>query len=1127
MGKANCMRMRKILLFLFVWIFIQQTNAQINRDGIPFIRQYTDKEYGDLGQVWAIEKGADGMMYFGCNYGLKVYDGVSWKTYGNANSTIIRSLKSDPNGNIYYGAEGDFGIIRTNEKGELYFYSLYLNFYKSKDPDFGYKSKDPDFGSVWKTLIADDQLFFQAAEKIFYTDLPIKFDKNDSLLNKIKEIHPQRAPFHNSFSVNGNFYVREWETGLCRFDGDSLIELPGGADFGLKRIYIMQAINENEILTGTRNYGFYKLNTATNTIEPFTLKNDKLLTESIIYAAAKINDDSWAIGTFKNGILVIDKKGKVHQIFNKQTTQTGNRVLSVYYDETGKVLWFANNNINKANIQNPFTRWTEQSGISGIPSSVARFNNHLYLTTDNGLYRLLEDTDSISKFQKQASVTEAKSLMQFSPNTMSEPHLLFTGKNGIYQITPDNKLLKIYETQAAGLLFQSTRNNNTIYFGNTSGFYQFQYEPGIKQKPQKHPEINQTVISIYEDSQHLLLGTFNSGVLALKQFDDKKVQLIDSTNGLTLDGMDFILHNINHKPIVSCGKGLFEIKFQNDSAFAIPFKYFGDIYSDSTKGVYQISETEKSFLLSVYNNKGEQVNHQVIHFLKGEKLSQDTGFAAILPRKAALFFFNDGKYTWIGNEKGLFTYNSEQATKTTLSIPIRIREVFISNDSLLYGGYNFSPHKNSNNKYILPFSLNDIFFEFAAPFFHQEEKTNYSYRLKGLNNQWSKWTSETKINFTNLPEGDYTFEVKARNIYQTESTTAQFSFTILPPWYRTIWAYMAYIIIAGLLIWLIVKLYTRKLRRENEILEQKVQERTIEIREKNAQLQQSNEEILAQRDEIETQRDELEVQRDKIAEQQQSIMDSIRYAGRIQSAIMPPKNYLNKILGDHFVLFKPRDVVSGDFYWAAQFDEKTIIVAADCTGHGVPGAFMSMLGISFLNEIVIKEKTLQANIILNRLRQNVKTALRQESKDSGSKDGMDIALLVIERKTKTVQYAGAYNPLYIIRNNEIITHKADRMPIGIYLREKDSFTNNEIQLETNDLLYIFSDGFVDQFGGEKGKKLKSGNFKKLLLEIADKPMEAQKELLDGFFAKWISFNPKTGNPYEQVDDIVIAGLKID
>jgi serine phosphatase RsbU (regulator of sigma subunit) len=298
------------------------------------------------------------------------------------------------------------------------------------------------------------------------------------------------------------------------------------------------------------------------------------------------------------------------------------------------------------------------------------------------------------------------------------------------------------------------------------------------------------------------------------------------------------------------------------------------------------------------------------------------------------------------------------------------------------------------------------------------------------------------------------------------------------------------------------------------------------VKERTAEIRMQNEEITAQRDEIQEQKEKVEKAKDKIEKQQKHIMDSIHYASRIQEAVLPPDDYLQEILGEHFVLFKPRDIVSGDFYWATQKGNKTVIVAADCTGHGVPGAFMSMLGMSFLNEIVNKEEILEANIILNRLRENVKRSLRQTGKDNEAKDGMDIALCIIDMENMQLQFAGAYNPLLIIRNGNAERIKPDRMPIGIYLREKESFSNNIIEIQKGDFLYIFSDGFVDQFGGKNNQKIRSENLQNILLENNKKSVDEQKKALEEFLQYWMSFKDNTGRVYKQVDDILIIGIEI-
>jgi serine phosphatase RsbU (regulator of sigma subunit)/Tfp pilus assembly protein PilF len=263
----------------------------------------------------------------------------------------------------------------------------------------------------------------------------------------------------------------------------------------------------------------------------------------------------------------------------------------------------------------------------------------------------------------------------------------------------------------------------------------------------------------------------------------------------------------------------------------------------------------------------------------------------------------------------------------------------------------------------------------------------------------------------------------------------------------------------------------------------------------------------------------LEAQKAEIEKQKEEITDSIRYAKRIQTAILPSPQWAAEILPEHFILFRPRDIVSGDYYWMNKVGNKIIIVAADCTGHGVPGAFMSMLGVSFLNEIVNKNNNYQANLILNDLRSEVKRTLGQTGKEGEAKDGMDVALVVMDLETMQLQYAGAYNPLYLFRAGELIEIKADKMPIGIYVREKDSFTNNELELQKGDTFYIFSDGYSDQFGGPSGGKFKSKPFKELLGSIQDRSMKDQREILNTHIDDW-------RGAIDQVDDIIVLGIRI-
>lgn len=313
------------------------------------------------------------------------------------------------------------------------------------------------------------------------------------------------------------------------------------------------------------------------------------------------------------------------------------------------------------------------------------------------------------------------------------------------------------------------------------------------------------------------------------------------------------------------------------------------------------------------------------------------------------------------------------------------------------------------------------------------------------------------------------------------------------------------------------------------------------INEQNAELEQQKEEISAQKEEILTQRDEAITQKDKIENQNKQITASIHYAERIQQAALPLKNTLDNAF-ENFILFRPRDIVSGDFYWFREVKKDgknlNIIVAADCTGHGVPGAFVSMLGMSLLNEIVGARKITKSNEILNVLRAEIKKSLHQRGKSMEQQDGMDISLVVIDKENKEIDYSGANNSLYVCANkttnfleknkkiriiendstNKLIEIKPDKMPIGIYSFEKN-FTAIEFHYSDNDIIYMFSDGYIDQFGGENRQKFMSKRFKQLILEISDKSISEQNKILSKTLDKWKGSN-------EQLDDILVMGIKL-
>jgi serine phosphatase RsbU (regulator of sigma subunit) len=332
--------------------------------------------------------------------------------------------------------------------------------------------------------------------------------------------------------------------------------------------------------------------------------------------------------------------------------------------------------------------------------------------------------------------------------------------------------------------------------------------------------------------------------------------------------------------------------------------------------------------------------------------------------------------------------------------------------------------------------------------------------------------------------GDYTLQVRAKDLWGNIGNPQSVHFTIRAPFTQTAFFYILISLILLFAIGMIVRFRERQLQNKNRVLEEKVRERTAEIE--------------AQKEEI---------------------TSSIEYASRIQMAMLPMEEHFRNNFSDFFIFYKPRDIVSGDFYWIGEDEKSIFFTVGDCTGHGVPGAFMSTLGISTLNEIVANNRNLQANKVLNLLRNKTMKSLHQTGKEGEAADGMDIAFCILNKNKQTLQYSGAYNPLFISQNGEMKEYKANRMPIGIYYGEEILFTNYIININKGDAIYLFSDGFSDQFGGPDGSKFKKANLKKLLADIYYRPMVEQRNILETELAKW-------QGSLAQIDDITIIGVRI-
>ncbi|MBI3136730.1 MAG: SpoIIE family protein phosphatase [Bacteroidetes bacterium] len=294
----------------------------------------------------------------------------------------------------------------------------------------------------------------------------------------------------------------------------------------------------------------------------------------------------------------------------------------------------------------------------------------------------------------------------------------------------------------------------------------------------------------------------------------------------------------------------------------------------------------------------------------------------------------------------------------------------------------------------------------------------------------------------------------------------------------------------------------------------------LKMRDELAETERTLERKVEERtEEVVQQRDEIERQRLKLEDLYKDVTDSIRYAKRLQYSILPPQEVIRKVCPESFVLFKPKDIVSGDFYWFYETEGKSLVAAVDCTGHGVPGAFMSLVGANGLNAAVKEHQKTKPGLILNELNKFVSDSLNKGSDDNSVRDGMDLSFCTIDYQKMELEFSGANNPLYIIRNNEFLIVKADKFAIGSFEPGTHNYTTTLVPIQKGDLIYLFTDGYADQFGGDKGKKYLYKHFRDTLLSVHHKPMKDQHDFLKDQIETW-------QGSYEQVDDILVIGIRI-
>lgn len=613
------------------------------------------------------------------------------------------------------------------------------------------------------------------------------------------------------------------------------------------------------------------------------------------------------------------------------------------------------------------------------------------------------------------------------------------------------------------------------------------------------------------DSDDFSVYVKSLAIMSLLEHNNK-LYMATCTNGLVV----FDLKTKKIEKYFNRGNG----KLPEDWINSIRIEKNGNLWLNTEKG------------LCLFNPKTE--NYRLFTADDGLKLTHQSFNQLYIDKDDVLYY---------GGVGGINKFTSDSLWTDITPPSLRITDLKLSNKTIL-PNQSDSPLDSliqDKKHLILNHKQNVISIHYGAMHYINPEYIQFAYKLDGLHTSWQNVGNQHTANFSGLSPGNYTFHLKAKNFDGVWNKKGiQLQITIKPPLY---WNFLSISLYISILIFISFGFYfwrVNRLKAQAQTLESQITTRTLQLNEANEELTQSNEELNTTLHLVSQAKVEIEAQKEQVDAAHNSIRDSINYAARIQSAVLP-ENILHQLNIQHLLLFMPRDIVSGDFYWMKQIGETIVIAAADCTGHGVPGAFMSMLGAAFLNEIVTIQNINQPGEILNQLRTKVKVSLKQNTNSESDKVGMDIALYTINTNTKTLYFSGAYNPLVIVRDKSIntplisnndtqikttenTTHqlhlvKANTQPIGVYIIEK-SFITHTIQLQPNDVIYTFSDGYADQLGGPQGRKFMIRKFKELLLDISHKPLHEQKQILSDTINQWMNIEN------DQVDDILVIGVKL-
>ncbi len=797
----NSRLLKNVFLLILVTLSLS-VNAQIKSIGVPYIRNFERSQYGAATQNWDIVQNKDGILYFANNDGVMEFDGTNWRVYPVSNFSIPRCLLVDKNGTVWVGAYNEFGYLKDDEKGDLKYHSI---------RDLVPKEYE-NFREIWNIHESDGGIYFSAYDVLFFYDF-----------EKVRVIEGYND-YHFSFYVNNRLFIQERKEGLKELRGEKLYLIEGGEMFkGDIEVWQMIPFSIDTILIATQRNGLYLYDGYK--VQKYDFKLTDYLIDKQIFALKKIQDRFLAFGTIQAGLVITDLKGNLIQHIDKTKGLQNNTILSLFEDRNGHIWLGLDNGIDFIEINSPFTFLNDALGIEGTGYTVEIYNDNLYLGTNQGLF-----------FRKWSDFKKAKigkNNFQTVENTFGQvwslqnmDNRLFCGHNTGTFIEENGVFKKISE-ENGGWVLKKWKNNDSLIIGGTySNLTRY-----LKDK-KGNWNFGGVIPGFHESCRLVLIDSLNNiwvshgskGIykIRLSSTVDSIIsyKLYNSKNGLPND-LDNYLFEIYGQIIVCTENGVYKYNYSTDKFEKSVFfnELFGansrifDPKQDDNGNIWCYKNGFPSMFIKK-NNKWKEVN---IPFNKyGNIFVNDFENSLIIDRTNILF----------GTEKGFIHFNPLliDSLRTPFKTLIRGVKLTKPTDSLLFNG-NYSQADDERKEPVIPYKMNAIKFGFTAPLYENPEKTKYRFKLDGFDKQWSDWKTNASKEYTNLPPGSYIFQVESKSIYNQIGEKASYSFTILPPWFRTYWAYIGYFLILILGLLYLIKTLEKRFDRAKAELQKKEEEK--------------------------------------------------------------------------------------------------------------------------------------------------------------------------------------------------------------------------------------------------------------------------------------------------------------